>query len=150
MGDMLNVIDISARFSKLGAERFPDDAAIVLGGTAFASDARLLHPDRSFTHVFNAAPLRRMQKVVEGLAADASAQNLAGVILPHENGSPRARMITEAICAPISEKYNLIVRLQRGVFILEADRDESVRTCFEHGTVRVLRYPNILSLGRAA
>lgn len=152
MKQTLNVIKISGRFCKLDAERTPDMEAIVHGGRVFAAQSLNVHPELPAEHSINRDPLKKMWDAAYRIVYHADVKGQEGVVLPHENLSERGKFIGAAICEPLSRKFGLNVRLQRGIYMLdESNVDPRVRTCLEQGVVRVLRVnTDILSFRRAA
>lgn len=152
MSRTLNVIKISGRFCKIDADRAPDMEAIVYGGRVFAAQSLNLHPEVPADHSVNKPSLKKMWEAAYRIAYHADIKGNEGVVLPHEGYSPRGELIREAICRPLSEKFGLNVRLQRGIYVLDESKvDRRVRTCLEQGVVNVVRInSDILSFRRAA
>lgn len=153
MGKTLNVIKVSRDFcQQAAADRSADVGQVVANGRIFAEEALNLHPELDARHRINAPALKKMWEAAIRIAYHAHTNGFKGVVLPHEKYSKRGRMINNAIAEPLGRHYDLDMRLQRGICVLdEANIDSRVRTCLEQGVVRVLRVnSDIFSLKRAA
>lgn len=153
MSKTLNVIKVSGWFcQQAAADRPLDLKTVVHEGRVFAAESLNLHPEVPVENRINTLSLKKMWQAALRIAYHAHSKGFEGVVLPHEKYSERGKLIQREICEPLGRHYELDIRLQRGVYVLdEANVDSRVRTCLEQGVVRVLRVnSNVLSLKRAA